>query len=76
MPRRAQGEGNRICIIRVSKTIAVYESNLNLKTVNPYLDSLMMNGHIIKTDEKMPRYKTTDKGKELLAIIKESHEFF
>ena len=43
--------------------------------MNPYLDSLMMNGHVIKTDEEMPRYKATDKGKELLAVIKKAHEF-
>ena len=66
---------HRICLIGASKTHVVYESNLNFRTVNPYLDSLMMNGHIIKTNEEMPRYKTTDKGKELLAVIKEAHEF-
>ncbi len=57
-----------------SKTVVVYGSQLNFRTVNPYLDSLMMNGHIFIIDEKMPRYKTTEKGMELLAIIKKAHE--
>ncbi len=65
-----------VCLVGASKTHIVYGSNLNFKTVSPNLDSLIMNGHIIKTDGEMPRYKTTDKGKELLAVLKEVHESF
>ncbi len=65
-----------VCLTGPSKTRVVYGSNLNFRTVVPYLDSLIANGHLVVTDEMMPRYKTTDKGKELLAIIKEAHEFF
>ena len=64
------------CLIASSKTNVVYGSNLNLRAVNPYLNSRMANGHIIKTDEEMPRYKTTDKGKKLLAVIKKAQEVF
>ena len=60
-------------MIGASKTRVVYGSDLNYRTVNPYLESLMVNGHIIITDEKTRRYKTTDKGKEHLAVIRETH---
>jgi len=64
-----------VCLTASSKTNVVYGSNLNFRTVNLYLDALMMNGHITR-DENTLKYKTTEKGKELLAIIKEAHEIF
>ena len=54
----------------------VYGSNLNFRTVNPYLEALIANGHIAAIDEETRKYKTTDKGTELLAVIKKAHEFF
>jgi predicted transcriptional regulator len=62
----------KICLSGSSKTVVVYQSNLNFKTVDPYLNSLMKNGLVAAMDGK---YKTTDKGKELLATIKDAHEF-
>ncbi len=64
-----------VCITASSKANVVRRSHLNFRTINPYLDSLIINGHIILTDEKIQRYKITNKGKELLAVIKEAHEF-
>lgn len=63
-----------VCLLGTSKTRVVYGSNLNFKTVILYLDSLIANGHIAISDEKMPRYETTDKGRKLLAVIKNAHE--
>ena len=65
-----------VCLTGPSKTRVVYGSNLNFRTVVPYLDSLIANGHLVITDEKMRRYKTTDRGRELLAVIRKAHEFF
>ena len=76
--RRTKGEVIakilEVCLIGASKTRIVYGSDLNFRTVIPYLDSLMVNGHIIKADEEVARYKTTEKGMALLAIIKEANE--
>ncbi len=64
------------CLIGASKTHVVYGSNLNFKSVRPYLDSLIANGYIAAIDSDPKEYKTTDKGKQLLAVIREAHEFF
>lgn len=62
-----------VCQIGASKTRIVYGSNLNFITVLPYLDSLTKNGSIAAMDGK---YKTTDKGKELLTAIKKVNKVF
>lgn len=54
-----------------SKSNVVYAGNLNSKMGNAYIESLMRNGHIMATDGKVRKYKTTDKGKQFLAIVKE-----
>ncbi len=61
------------CLTGSNKTVIVYQSNLNFKTIVPYIDSLMKNELITTMDGK---YKTTDKGKKLLARLKEVHELF
>ncbi len=61
------------CRTESNKTIIVYQSNLNFKTVVPYLDTLKENGFITVANGK---YETTKKGKELLATLKKVREFF
>lgn len=65
-----------ICLNASCKTVIVYGSNLNFKTVNLYLESLMKNGHIVLADEKTLKYQTTEKGKKLLASMKEIQKFY
>ena len=49
------------------KTKIVYQSNLNFRTVNPYLELLTNNGMInAKTDKKQVLYETTIRGLALL----------
>ncbi|MGA9100107.1 MAG: winged helix-turn-helix domain-containing protein [Methanotrichaceae archaeon] len=78
--KRSKGEiiGNvlEVCLIGASKTRVVYGSDLNFRTVNPYLDSLMSGGFITATERTPTEYKTTDKGKELLAAIRDAYKFF
>lgn len=57
-----------ICLFETSKTRIVYRSNLNFATIDSYLDSLTKNGFIAVMDGK---YKTTEKGKDLLARFRE-----
>ncbi len=63
----------KACLPGASKTAVVYGSNLNFRTVNPYLDLLIKNGLISAMDG---RYKTTDKAKKLLVSINKIREFF
>lgn len=65
-----------ICLNPACKTVIVYGSNLNFKTVNLYLESLTKNGHIEIVDEKALKYQITEKGKELLASIKVIQSFY
>ncbi len=60
------------CLMESSKTHIVYKSNLNFSIAAQYLDILTNNGLIAAIDGK---YKTTEKGKEILATIKKVHEF-
>ncbi len=62
------------CLTDANKTVIVYKSNLNFATVVPYLDSLIKNGFISLTEGPTRKYKTTDKGKELLSGLKEIHK--
>ena len=62
------------CLTGVSKTSIVYKSNLNFRTVIPYIDSLTKRGFIDIIEGPIKMYKTTDRGKELLSGLKEIHE--
>jgi len=54
------------------KTKIVYQSNLNFRTVTPYLELLTNNGMIdAKTDSKLVVYETTIKGLALLDTYKQ-----
>lgn len=64
------------CLIGANKTIIVYKSNLNFATVVPYLDSLLKNGFITMIQDTHIKYRTTNKGKELLSGLKEIHKLF
>ena len=64
------------CLTPTSKTRIVQFCNLNFKTVDKYLNPLMMNGHIATTDGiRGKKYQTTEKGKQLLEMIKGIQEF-
>ncbi|MGA9097647.1 MAG: winged helix-turn-helix domain-containing protein [Methanotrichaceae archaeon] len=65
-----------VCTIGASKTMVVYGSNLNFATVTPYLDSLTKNGSVVSVDGNPLKCKTTEKGKELLALLKKTQKFF
>lgn len=54
------------CMDGANKTRVVYQSNLNFRTVNPYLDQLVDRDLIQIVPEKPILYKTTNKGAEML----------
>ena len=59
-----------ICMNGANKTRIVYLANLNFRTVNPYLDILIKNQHIIETSQgEQILYRTTQKGMDLLESI-------
>ena len=59
-----------ICINGANKTRIVYQANLNFRTVNPYLDILVKNQHLIETGQgDQILYQTTQKGMDLLESI-------
>ncbi len=62
------------CLNGVSKTTIVYKSNLNFRTVIPYIESLTKRGFIAVIEEPNRMYITTDRGKELLSGMKEINE--
>ena len=47
----------------------VYQANLNFKTVNPYLDTLVGNGFLVVKRDTRILYETTDKDTELLETL-------
>ena len=53
------------CTRGANKTKIVYQSNLNFRTVNPYLDLLEEKG-MIQVTEDGALYKTTPKGLDLI----------
>ncbi|MFB3766271.1 MAG: winged helix-turn-helix domain-containing protein [Methanotrichaceae archaeon] len=65
-----------ICLTVSSKTVIVNGSHLNFRTLNPYLDSLVEHGFIAVIEGDPLKYETTDKGKELLAVIRKTNELF
>ena len=60
-----------ICIKGASKTRIVYQSNLNFRTINPYLDLLTKNGLINVKKEQNLIYETTPRGLDLLDNFKQ-----
>jgi predicted transcriptional regulator len=59
-----------ICMNGANKTRIVYQANLNFRTVNPYLDILIKNQHLIETGQgDQILYQTTQKGMDLLESI-------
>lgn len=54
-----------------SKTRIVYQVNLNFRTVNPYIDALINSGLIGVLNDRAIHYRTTDKGEDMLGMIKE-----
>ncbi len=51
-----------ICLNGASKTRIVYQANLNFRTVNPYLDTLIKNNLLEASQENHRLYKTTKEG--------------
>ena len=61
-----------ICLTGANKTKIVYQANLNFRTVNPYLEILIKNQHLIEIGQGAQiLYKTTPKGTYLLESINE-----
>jgi predicted transcriptional regulator len=63
------------CLKASNKSAITYKNNLNFSTSTFYLDFLAQKGFLNVVDESLRRYKTTDKGEELLSRLKEIHEF-
>lgn len=59
-----QGEG-------AVKTRIVYQANLNFRTVNPFIDTLIKSGLLEVLDGSQAIYKTTEKGNEIFKRLKE-----
>jgi len=60
-----------------SKTRIMYKANLNFLRFQRYFSELLENGLIIRenvSDNGVDYYKTTDKGRDLLQVIKEAEE--
>ena len=58
-----------ICTKGVSKTHIVYQANLNFGTVDPYLKILIKNNLIEIYTDKHIRYRTTERGINLMKSI-------
>ena len=56
----------KTCIGGANKTKVVYQSNLNFRTVNPYLERLIERDLICVEQGKLILYRTTDRGDEVL----------
>jgi len=58
--------------IDINKTKIVYQSNINFKTANTYLDMLKKEGLIEASNSgSREKYHITEKGRELLADLKQ-----
>ena len=55
-----------------NKTRIVYQANLNLISINPYLDLLTKNGLLKIIEGKITRYKITAKGERALKSLQEN----
>jgi predicted transcriptional regulator len=58
-----------ICINGASKTRIVYQANLNFRTVNPYLRTLIKNNLLEASQESHVLYKTTKEGANMYETI-------
>ncbi len=58
-----------ICLNGASKTRIVYQANLNFRTVNPYLDTLIKNNLLEASQENHILYKTTKEGANMQETI-------
>ncbi|HPJ83731.1 MAG TPA: winged helix-turn-helix domain-containing protein [Methanothrix sp.] len=56
----------RVCRPGICKTKIVYFANLNFKLITPYLEALINAGMIQKIEGQNVRYKTTEKGVDML----------
>ncbi len=62
-----------------SKTRIMYRANMNFLRVNRYLPELLEKGLIVKDNDPdggAVYYITTEKGKDLLKVLKKAQEFF
>lgn len=62
-----------VCQEGAIKTSIVYQTNLNFKRIDFYLEKLMDNGFIKMEHGKGVSYKTTDKGYITLEKLKDIH---
>ena len=63
-----------VCQNGASKTKIVYQTNLNFRTINPYLD-LLIGKNLIKVSQgRILLYETTPRGIDLLEGIKGVHD--
>lgn len=58
----------------VGKTTILYGANLNFERVNKYLNLLLREGLISAIGSSSPKYKTTEKGLELLDAYRNMKE--
>ncbi len=59
----------KICANGASKTRIVYQANLNFRTVNPYLQTLIKNNLLEASQDGHILYKTTKEGENLQETI-------
>jgi predicted transcriptional regulator len=59
----------QICTNGANKTRIVYQANLNFRTVNPYLQTLIKNNLLEASQGKHVIYKTTKEGENLEETI-------
>jgi predicted transcriptional regulator len=62
-----------VCLDGAIKTSIVYQTNLNFKRIDFYLERLMDSGFIRAEQGKGIFYKTTDKGFRTLEKLKDIH---
>lgn len=63
-----------VCKAGANKTRIVYQANLNFRTVDPYLETLIKNDLIEVRPGKYTSYETTQKGSNLLETISKANE--
>jgi predicted transcriptional regulator len=63
-----------VCEEAASKTRVVYQANLNFRTVNSYLETLIRNRLIEVRPGKNVLYETTQKGANLLEALNRVNE--
>ncbi len=62
------------CLTDANKSAIACKSKMQPRYIAPYINSLAKNKFILTVDGPIITYKTTDKGKELLARVKEAQE--